>query len=164
MAAQDRSALEAWKSIVGLVRGLAEGLSDEELDRGRAKSGMTIRETVHHVAEANVVGASIVVAALGSPGCVFDWSWMMPFGKWMERLSYDRKPIAPALRLIEALNAYVVAQVEPLADGLDRIVRLRDEPGAEPHAVSVAEVLLQEADHARQHVEEARALRGARAK
>jgi len=57
-----------------------------------------------------------------------------------------------------------VAQVEPLADGLDRIVRLRDEPGAEPHAVSVAEVLLQEADHARQHVEEARALRGARAK
>ncbi|HVS09021.1 MAG TPA: DinB family protein [Planctomycetota bacterium] len=163
MTARDRSALEAWTSIVGLVQGLAEGLSEEELDRGRGKSGMTIRETVHHVAEANVVAASIVIAALGSPGCVYDWSWMMPFGKWMERLRYDRKPIAPALRLIEALNAYVAAQLEPLEDGLERTVRLRDEPGAEPHAVSVAEVLLQEAEHAREHLEEARSLRRTRA-
>ena len=148
---------------MGLVQGLADGLSEEELDRGRGKSGMTIRETVHHVAEANVVAASIVIAALGSPGCVYDWSWMMPFGKWMERLRYDRKPIAPALRLIESLNAYVASQLEPLEDGLDRTVRLRDEPGAEPHEVKVAEVLLQEVDHARHHVEEARSLRDARA-
>ena len=117
---------------------------------------MTRRETVHHIAEANAVAASIVIAALGSPGCVFDWSWMLPFGPWMERMAYDRKPIEPALRLIEALNAYVAAQVEPLAGGLQRRIGLRDEPGAEPRPVTVAEVLLQEARHAREHVEEAR--------
>lgn len=81
---------------------------------------------------------------------------MLPFGPWMERLAYDRKPIAPALRLLEALNAYIVAQVEPLADGLQRVVRLRDEPGAEPRSVTVAEVLLQEVEHVREHVKEAR--------
>ena len=87
---------------------------------------MSIRETVHHIVEANVVAASIVLAALGSPGCIYDWSWMLPFGEWLERLRYDRKPLAPSLRLLEALNAYVVAQVEPLPDGLQRTVQLRD--------------------------------------
>jgi len=52
--------------------------------------------------EANVVAASIVIAALGSPGCTYDWSWMMPFGAW----------------LMGVLNAYVAAQIEPLSDGL----------------------------------------------
>ena len=119
---------------------------------------MTARETVHHVAEANTVAASIVIAALGNPGCVYDWSWMQPSGDWMMRLEYESKHIAPALGLLEALNSYVAAQVEPLRDGLARQVRLRDAPGAEPRSVTVADVLLAEAAHARQHVEEARSL------
>jgi hypothetical protein len=155
-ARNDRRALEAWRSIPAVVHGLIGGRSEKELDRRPDGASMSIRETVHHIVEANTVAASIVIAALGSPGCVYDWSWMMPFGEWMERLAYDRKPIAPALRLLEALNAYVVAQVEPLADGLQRRVRLRDEPGAKLRSVTVAEVLLQEAKHVREHVKEAR--------
>jgi hypothetical protein len=149
MPTDSRDALEAWRSIVPLVNGFVEGLSEAELDRRRAGSPMTVRETVHHVVEANVVAASIVIAALGAAGSVYDWSWMQPFGKWMERMRYDRKPLEPSLRLLEALNAYVAAQIEPLADGLEREVLLRDEAGAEPHAVTVAEVLIQEANHAR---------------
>jgi len=84
---------------------------------------MSPRETVHHLAEALVVAGSIVIAALGSPGSLYDWSWMMPFGPWMDRLRYDLKPLAPSLRLIDALNAYVAAQVEPLPDALGREVR-----------------------------------------
>ena len=151
-----RNALAAWSSIVPLLDGLVAGLPDEELDRRRPGAPFSIRETVHHVAEANVVAASIVIAALGSPGSVYDWSWMLPFGKWMEQMRYDRKPLAPSLRLLAALNEYVVAQIEPLADGLERTARLVDQPGAEPRTVTVAEILLQEADHAREHVGEAR--------
>ena len=80
---------------------------------------------------------------------------MLPFGPWMDRMRYGEKPIAPALRLLDALNAYVAAQVEPLPDGLQRIVQLRDRPGAEPRSATVADVLLQEYEHARDHVEEA---------
>jgi hypothetical protein len=153
---QDRqNPLEAWRSIVPLVRRMAEGLSEQELDRRRAGAPFSIRETVHHVAEANVVAASIVIAALGSPGSVYDWSWMLPFGRWMEQMRYDRKPLAPSLRLLEALNDYVAAQIEPLPDALERTARLVDQPGAEPRAVTVAEILLQEAQHAREHVGEA---------
>ena len=137
-----------------LVRSLIDGRSEQELDRKLGPEAMTLRETVHHIVEANVVAASIVVAALGSPGSVYDWSWMLPFGPWMERMRYREKPIAPALRLLDALNAYVAAQIEPLPDGLQRIVRLRDRPDAEPRSATVADVLYQEYEHARDHAEE----------
>ena len=152
MARATTDAVEAWKSIVALVHARIDGLTEADLDRRSDADPMSIRETVHHVVEANVVAASIVIAALGSPGCVYDWSWMMPFGPWMDRMRYDRKPLTPAVQMLEALNAYVVAQIEPLADGLTRTVRLRDEPGAEPRPVTIAEVLLQEAKHAREEL------------
>ena len=160
MTTDAKHALESWKSIVPLVRGLIDGLGADELDRRlETRSTMSVRETVHHVVEANVVAASIVVAALGSPGSVYDWSWMMPFGPWQERMRYDRKSLGPALLLLEALNAWVAAQIEPLADGLARTVRLRDQPGGELRSATVAEVLLQEVEHARGHVEEIVGLR-----
>ncbi len=153
---QEESALDAWRSIVPLVRGMVAGRSERELDVRPEGAPFTVREAVHHIAEANVVAGGIVIAALGSPGAVFDWSWMLPFGAWMQRLRYDAKPVEPSLRLIDALNAYVAAQVEPLADGLERRVQLVDQPGAAPRAVTVADVLRQEAEHARGHAQELR--------
>jgi hypothetical protein len=148
-------ALAEWRAVVPLVHGMVEGRSEVEIDRRPDAESMTLRETVHHVVEANVVAASIVTAALGSPGSVYDWSWMLPFGKWMEQMRYDRKPLAPSLRLLEALNEYVAAQIEPLEDGLERRVRLRDQPDGPLREVTVADILIQEAEHAREHVEEA---------
>ncbi|HEV8114068.1 MAG TPA: DinB family protein [Planctomycetota bacterium] len=148
-------ALAEWRAVVPLVQKLVEGRSEAEIDRRPDAESMTLRETVHHVVEANVVAASIVTAALGSPGSVYDWSWMLPFGKWMEQMRYDRKPLAPSLRLLEALNEYVAAQIEPLEDGLERRVRLRDQPDGPLREVTVADVLIQEAEHAREHFEEA---------
>ena len=156
MAEAERDALAAWRSIVGTVGSLLDGLADGDLDRRRGDA-MSIRETVHHIVEADVVAASIVTAALGSPGCVYDWSWMMPFGGWMERLRYGDKPLAPALALLAALNEWVAAQVEPLPDALQRTVQLRDSPTAELRTVTVAEVLLVEVEHAREHAAAARA-------
>jgi hypothetical protein len=145
--------LAAWGSIPKLVRAAVRDLDEAALD-ARREGGMTMRETVHHIAEANVVAASIVVAGLGSPGCVFDWSWMQPFGEWMQHLRYDRKPIEASLALLDALNAWVAAQIEPLPDGLQRTVLLRDASDAELREATVAEVLLQEVEHARGHLRE----------
>ncbi len=157
MTRSDQSTLDDWRSIVGLVQGFSAGRSEAELDARPPGSPFSIRELVHHIVEANVVAASIVVAGLGSPGSVYDWSWMLPFGKWMEQMGYDRKPIGPAIALLEALNAYVVAQIEPLPDALARTVRLRDEPEGELRTVTIADVLRQEWNHAREHVEALRA-------
>lgn len=154
MAARTTDPLDAWKSIVGLVHRAVDGRDEPALDLRVNAAAMSPREMVHHIVEANVVAASIVVAALGSPGCVYDWSWMLPFGEWPRRLGYASKPIGPALELLAALNAWVAAQVEPLADGLQRTVQLRDAPDARLRTVTVAEVLLQEVEHAREHLGE----------
>jgi hypothetical protein len=151
MSARPQSPIDAWKAIPALVQGHVDGLTEAELDRRPDPESLTLRELVHHVAEANVVAASIVIAALGSPGSAYDWSWMMPFGAWVERLDYARKPIGPALRMLSALNAYVVALVEPLPDGLARTVRLKDAADAELRTATVGDVLQAEADHAREH-------------
>ena len=151
MAAPIEHPIAAWRSIVDLVQARVAGRGEAELDRRADAESLTLREAVHHVAEANVVAASIVIAALGSPGCVYDWSWMLPFGPWMGRLRYGEKPLGPALRLLAALNDYVAALVEPLPDGLSRPVRLKDVPEGPPRATTVGEVLLAEALHAREH-------------
>ena len=57
-----RNALATWRSIVPLVNGLVEGRSETELDRKPNGSPFTVREIVHHIAEANVVAGSIVIA------------------------------------------------------------------------------------------------------
>jgi len=147
--------LAQWKAIPQRVDAMLGAAGAAGLDErcGPEQQGMTRRLLVHHLAEAQVVAASIVIAALGSPGCTYDWSWMMPFGPWLARLDYAHKPIEPARRLLEVLNAYVVAQIEPLADGLEREVYLRDAPGAELRRVSVAGVLQQEVDHMHEHLD-----------
>ena len=146
----DADALARWRGIVDRVHAALAG--SPELDRAAGDGSMTLREHVHHIVEANVVAASIVVAALGSPGTTYDWSWMLPFGPWMERLRYDTKPIEPALRLLEALNAWVAAQIEAAPVVLGNEIRLRDQPGGELRTVTLADVLRQEADHAEHHL------------
>jgi hypothetical protein len=150
--ASPENALSAWRSIVALMRSYLHGRSAQDLDRTDEGAPMTRRELVHHVVEANVVAAGIVTAGLGSPGCTFDWSWMLPFGPWLERMRYRDKPLEPAVRLLEALNEYVAAQLEPLHDGLERELFLVDQQGAAPRRTTVGEVLLQEAAHARVHL------------
>ncbi|MCA8955638.1 MAG: hypothetical protein KDC87_06175 [Planctomycetes bacterium] len=150
----EHSALAEWREIAPLVAQLAHGRSDAALDRRRSARHMTIRETIHHIAEANVVAGAIVTAALGSPGCVFDWSWMLPFGPWMERMHHGSRPVQASVRMVQAMGDYVAALVEPLEDGLSRVVKLRDEPEGDVREVTVADVLAQEAKHAREHVAE----------
>jgi hypothetical protein len=70
-------------------------------------------------------------------------------------MDYAHKPIEPARLMLEAVNAYLVAQIEPLPDGLTRELRLRDTPDAEPRTVTVGQVLLQEIEHAMEHLDEA---------
>ena len=151
MADDSLDPVVAWRSIVALVNARIAGAADAELDRRRDAKSFTWRETVHHVAEANVVAAGIVIAGLGNPGCTFDWSWMQPFGPWLDRMAYRDRPIAPVLRLLAALNDYVAALVEHLPDGTSRAVLLRDAPGAVPRRSTVGEVLLAAAAPAREH-------------
>ena len=146
--------LARWRRLPARMRGAAAGLSRRELAARGGPDGWSVREYVHHIVEANVVAASIVLAALGKPDGVYDWSWLVPDRAWMARLGYGRLPIGPALRLLDALGAHLAAVVQGRR-GLSRPVRLRGSR-VRPTRTTVERVLRDECDHADQHLRDVR--------
>ena len=145
-------ALAAWASIPRDIRKATTGLSSRDLKARGGSEGWSIREYAHHLVEANLVASNIILAALGKPGCTYDWSWVIPDRQWMKRLGYDRAPLEPAIMLLEALGAHVVGIARGAPGSMKRSVRLLDSPGARPHRRTVRQVLDDECKHARHHL------------
>ena len=147
------SPLRSWRSIPRRIRAAVSGLSPRELDLRGGSEGWSIRENVHHLVEANLVVSTIVLAALGKPGCRFDWSWLWPGRRWSKRLGYDRARIEPALEHLEALVAHVSALLRSAPGAGTARVHL---VGTGPRATrrSVDRILTEEVEHARHHLEE----------
>jgi Mycothiol maleylpyruvate isomerase N-terminal domain len=146
-----KTVLTGWASIPRDVRRAIAGLSNRDLKARGGSEGWSIREYVHHLVEANLVASNIILAALGRPGCKYDWSWVIPDKKWMKRLGYDRVPLEPAIQLLEALCAHVVGVARD-PGSMNRYVRLLDSPGARLRRRTLRQVLDDERDHARHHL------------
>ena len=144
--------VEEWSSIPNRIRKSIDGLTDTDLLVRGGSEGWSIAEYVHHVVEANLIAAHIVLAALGKPGYTYDWSWLAPDREWMVRLSYDRAPIQPALRLFEALTAHISSLLSHTPGALAQRVDLIDVPGKVPRNSTVAKVLREEIAHATNHI------------
>lgn len=153
--------LRAWTQVPQRIRRSIAGLAAQDLDLRGGSEGWSIRESVHHLVEANLVLSNMVLAALGKPGHGFDWSWVMPDATWMKRLGYDRAPVDPALALLEALGAHVAEIVSAAPRALDRHVKLQDAPGDRPYRKTVAQLLQDEVEHARHHLDDVAAIRKA---
>jgi hypothetical protein len=145
-------ALQAWLSIGPQIARAIEGLPEQALAHRGGPDGFSIRETVHHLVEANLVAATIMIAALGRSGCTYDWSWLFPDVAWAGRAGYTNAPVEPALDTLAALGRHVSGLITASPDGYEREVRLVDAPGAEPYTRTVQEVLSQEVEHARGHL------------
>lgn len=145
-------AIRGWLSLAGNIEKSLEGLAEEDLDLRGGEEGWSIRETVHHLVEANLVASIAMIAALAKSGSVFDWSWVTPDAAWMQRMSYNSAPIRPALDTLRGLCEHVATIISGAADGLHCKVQLLDAPGAESYSKTVEELLNQEAAHAEGHL------------
>ena len=148
----NRSILAAWSSIPRKLRRAVAGLSPRELRTRGGSDGRSVREYTHHLVEANLVAATIVLAALGKQGSRYDWSWLIPDEKWMQWLRYDRAPLEPAIRLLEALCVHISGIVENAPGGMRRQVRLVSSPRGRTARRSVRQILEEECEHARHHL------------
>lgn len=110
------------------------------------------RETVHHLLEANLVASNMILAALGTDGYEFDWSWLVPDEQWVKRLGYGDVAVEPAIELFRALTKYFSALLGRDPSLLQRTIRLRNSGDSEPYMITVAEILAREVEHAREHL------------
>ena len=154
-----QDAVTGWIGIPGLLRQAIGGLSEGELELRGEREGMSIRETVHHLAEANIVAASIMIAAIGKNGCTYDWSWLYPDRAWVGRMGYETAPVEPALNIINALCTQIANLVTVNPEILTREVHLFDAPGEEIYSMTVADIMRQEIDHAAEHLSDIRKIR-----
>jgi hypothetical protein len=146
--------IAGWMTIPDELRKVVRGLPSSRLNERAGPDRMSIRETVHHVVEANLVAGNIILAALAKSDIRFDWTWVQPGGDWIQRHGYDRAPVAPAIATLRALGRHFAAVLSVLPDGLDRTVQLNDAPGAAWYTKTVGEILSDEVSHAREHLEE----------
>src|SRR4051794_27024098 len=86
-------ALIAYRQIPDKIASAIAKIPAEKLDVRVAKSEMSLRETVHHLVEANIVAASMMIAALGSEKATYDWSWLWPGRDWCDRMRYEAVPL-----------------------------------------------------------------------
>lgn len=147
--------ISAWLEVPKQIDALTKRLSEEQLDLRGGPENWSVRETAHHLVEANLVAATIVIAALAAREPTFDWSWVNPTRTWMRRIAYDRAPLSPALACLRAVAQHVSGLLDLSPGGLRRKVWLRDAPNAKLYAKTVAQILEDEAGHAREHLAEA---------
>lgn len=155
MSVRRSATLARWRAIPGRLRRAIAPLSRKELGAREGSEGWSVREYVHHLVEANLVASSIVLAAVGNPGCDYDWSWLMPDAGWTKRLGYRRLPVDPAIRLLEALSAHVAGILRGAPGGMRRHVRLRGSKSVRRRTVE--RLLREECDHADLHLRDLRA-------
>lgn len=152
LSAGEAKTLRAWRSVPRKIRRAVAGLSPRDLARRCGSEGWTIRETVHHLVEANLVMSNILLSALARPGRRYDWSWVVPDRMWMRRMQYDRAPVEPALALLEAMGAYVDGLLRGSPGTMKRHVRLFAGPGRKLERRTVRQLLEEQCEHARDHL------------
>jgi len=145
-----------WRNISGRLQRSIRGLSESDLELRGGSDGWSIRETVHHLVEANLIASNIIIAALARDGCDFDWTWVNPDKSWMSRMGYDKATVQPALKTLSFLSRHISGLIANQPQALGRSVRLNDAPGAKRYRMTIEKLLWQEVEHANTHLEDIR--------
>lgn len=146
--------LSDWLQVSRTIGVALEGLTEDDLNLRGGPNGWSIRETMHHVVESNLVACTIVIAALGTGGCTFDCSWLSPDRAWMGRMAYSREAMAPAIEVLSASCRYGSALLGAAPDALGREIKLLGAPGTEPYPMTLEQMIRLEVEHARHHLQE----------
>lgn len=130
------------------------GLSESDLDLARAEGKWTIRQIVHHIADAEDLWKLCIKAALGNPGCTFDFSWYILDNKWAGPLDYATRPVGEAVELLRATRLNIAELLEHLPDVWEKNITLTHRDLEEERRYTVEEMIEWQVRHALLHVDQ----------
>jgi hypothetical protein len=146
--------LRTWRKIPRHIEKTVRGLSRGQLEARKQDGMMSIHETVHHIAEANIVAASMIIAAIGKDCATYDWTWLYPNLDWVERLGYAHAPIKPVIKMLDGMNEHVANLVRANPKVLQCKVTLFDKPRGKKYTMTVSAIISHEVSHALDHLKE----------
>ncbi len=166
MSEQEKTQTKTQEEIIGqYVAGseqldaALEGLSESDLDLSRAQRKWTIRQIVHHIADAEDLWETGIKAALGNSGCTFDFNWYIPDNKCAEPLDYARRPITNGVELFKVIRRCVVEMVKHLPDAWERYIIFTHVDLVKEKKFTVGEVIEWQVRHLLLHIEQIRETR-----
>jgi uncharacterized damage-inducible protein DinB len=160
------SLIARYTDCLSELRAALDGLAESDLDLAPAEGGWTIRQIVHHIADGDDLWKWCIKAALGNAQGIFtlQWYWDVPQDVWADKWQYARRPIAPALVMLETNRASVAEILRATPDALARsvIVRWRERGGVAPErAAIVSDILESQTRHVIEHSADIRKIRQA---
>lgn len=149
-----KDAMVAYEKIPEKIASVLARIPADKLDEMGAASGMSLRETIHHLVEANIVAASMMIAALGSEKATYDWSWLWPGRDWCDRMRYNAVPLDASVSTLNGIIQHIANIIHLRDDAASRKVSVHDTPGATPYFMTVAQIIDHEGKHVDEHIGE----------
>ena len=152
---KQEKALARYAEGVGELDAVLAGLSEAQLDLCREEGKWSIRQILHHIADAEDIWETCIKAALGNPGCTFDLNWYIPDNKAAVPLDYAHRPITVSVELFRALRRYILELVKYLPDAWDQTFTIiRQDLPQEGKLFSVGAVISFQNFHFRRHIKQ----------
>jgi catechol 2,3-dioxygenase-like lactoylglutathione lyase family enzyme len=105
--------LELYMQAPSELQSLLEGLKEQELDLSKVPGGWTVRQIVHHLADADAMQLARIKVALAEPGRVWVSNAYSPQG-WSDVVGYSRPAVQPSVDLFRANREHVAALLQHL--------------------------------------------------
>ena len=143
-----------YASGIQAVEEALAGLTEADLDLTREETKWTIRQIVHHIADAELFWEVAIKAALGNCGCLYDASWYIINNKWAEPLQYAARPIDGAFALYKAIRAQMLELLEYVPDPWEKYVLFHWANPDEARRWTVDEMIAWQSRHVLIHVDQ----------
>lgn len=148
---------EVLKKFMNGIEQLDQALKDvtgSHLDLARAPGKWTIRQIVHHIADSEEVWKMAIKAALGNPGCTFDFSWYILDNKWGVPLKYESRPITEDISIFKAARGQVVELINHVDQPWEKNMILVHKDVKEEQEYLVTGMINWQIQHLQMHVDQ----------
>ena len=156
---EQKKILKNYSDGVQRLDSLLEGLSEDQLNLVRQEGKWSIRQIVHHIADAEEIWGLAIKTALGNTGCTFDLSWYKDNNLCAEPLDYAHRPIATALESFRLNRRMVVEMMEYFPDSFEKHIYLTKDTMPEPKRFDLAGILGFQEVHLKMHLDQIRETR-----
>lgn len=151
------SALNEFSNCADKLHNAVMDIPDHDLDRSLDENNWSIRQIIHHLADAALIWSMFYRQVVGDSGGEFKlgWYWSKTQDEWGEIWKYSQREIGPALELYRSCNQSMVELLRSSDDPGDKHL-LFSFPGEETQTMTVEGTVRWQKIHLKQHLVEIR--------
>ena len=146
--------IERYRDGIRNFNNVTNMLTGEDLNRSRGEGKWSIREIIHHIADAENLWMNCVKAALGNSGSDYDMSWYPIDNKWAEPLGYNTRSREYAIDLFKVSRKQVVELLEFNPDAWENFVIIKRSDIPEGKRYSIKDIVTFQTLHLNRHLDQ----------